>query len=75
MSGYRTVRLAISCSFGLVVHELRWTEHLEKLLAFRRRMKAAFNLPFRAEIHSAHLINKPGPLVAIKRNDRLSMSA
>ena len=36
-------------------------------------MKTAFNLPLRAEIHSAHLINKPGPLVSIKRNDRLSI--
>lgn len=58
---------------GLVVHELRWAEHLEKLLAFRRRMRTAFNLPLRDEIHSAHLINKPGPLVFIKRNDRLSI--
>lgn len=43
------------------------------MVAFRRRMRDAFGLLLREEIHSAHLINKPGALARIKRNDRLSI--
>ena len=58
---------------GLVIHELRWNEYLEKLIDFRKRMRNSFGLLMREEIHSAHLINKPGELVRIKRNDRLTI--
>lgn len=58
---------------GLVVHELRWNEYLEKLIDFRKRMRNSFGLLMREEIHSAHLINKPKDLVRIKRNDRLTI--
>ena len=58
---------------GVVVHELRWRDYLDQLLDFRRRMQRAFGLRLREEIHAAALINRPGPLVRIHRNDRLTI--
>ena len=58
---------------GLIIHELRWNEVLDQLIAFRQRMRHSFGLLMREEIHSAHLINKPGDLVRIPRNDRLTI--
>ena len=58
---------------GLVVHELRWNETLDQLIAFRRRMRQSFGLLMREEIHSAHLINRPADLVRIPRNKRLTI--
>lgn len=58
---------------GVVVHELRWRDYLDQLLDFRRRMQRAFGLRLREEIHAAALINRPGPLVRIQRNDRLTI--
>jgi hypothetical protein len=58
---------------GLVLHELRWNEALDQLIAFRQRMRNSFGLLMREEIHSAHFINKPGPLVRIPRNNRLTI--
>lgn len=58
---------------GLVVHELRWASCMNAMIGFRQLMKERFGLRLREEIHSAHMINKPGPLVRIKRNDRLSI--
>lgn len=58
---------------GIVIHELRWNDYLDKLINYRKRMRNSFGLLMREEIHSAHLINKPGDLVRIKRNDRLTI--
>ncbi len=58
---------------GLVIHELRWGDYLERIIEFRRRMRNTFGLLLREEIHAAHLINRPGDLVRIKRNDRLTI--
>jgi hypothetical protein len=58
---------------GLVVHELRWRRTLEALVAFRRRMRDAFGLKLREEVHCAHFISSPGTLKRIKRNDRLAI--
>ncbi len=58
---------------GLVVHELRWNEYLDRIVAFRSRMRTKFGLLLREEVHSARLINKPGDLARIKRNDRLTI--
>jgi len=58
---------------GLVVHELRWQSCLESLVCFRNAMREKFGLKLREEIHAAALINSPGELVRIKRNDRLSI--
>jgi Protein of unknown function (DUF3800) len=56
---------------GLVVHETCWRPVLERLLEFRRRVRDQFGLKLREELHAARMINKPGPLVRIKRHDRL----
>lgn len=58
---------------GIVVHELRWNEYLDRLVDFRKRMRDSFVLLLREEIHSARLINKPSSLVRIKRNDRVTI--
>ena len=58
---------------GLVIHELTWLTTLDALVDFRRRMRSAFGLKLREEIHAAHFINKPGELARISRNDRLSI--
>jgi len=58
---------------GVVIHELRWNEYLARMIEFRKRIRNSFGLLLREEIHSARMLNKPGDLVRIKRNDRLSI--
>jgi hypothetical protein len=58
---------------SLIVHELRWTDCLEQLIAFRRRMRATFGLRMNDEIHAAAMIRGPGDLARIRRNDRLTI--
>jgi Protein of unknown function (DUF3800) len=41
---------------GLVMHELRWREFVEQVLAFRKRMKATYGLGVRDEIHAAEFV-------------------
>ena len=52
---------------------LRWNDYLARLIEFRKRMRNSFGLLLREEVHSAKMINNPGDLVRIKRNDRLSI--
>jgi hypothetical protein len=58
---------------GLVIHELRWQQHLDQIVNFRRRIRTAFGLRLAEEIHAAAMVNRPGPLVRIPRNDRLTI--
>lgn len=58
---------------GLVVHELRWQSCLDQIIDFRQQMRQKFGLRLREELHAAHLINRPGTLVRIRRNDRLAI--
>ena len=58
---------------GLVVHELRWRQYLDQLVEFRRKLRPAFGLRLREEIHASMMINSPGELVRIKRYDRLAI--
>lgn len=58
---------------GLVVHESRWNAALDQLVTFRRRMRTNFGLLMREEIHASHFVNKPGALVRIPRNSRVSI--
>ncbi len=46
---------------------------LDQLIAFRHRMRLAFGLRLREELHAAALLRSPGPLVRIKKNDRLTI--
>jgi len=58
---------------SLVVHELRWTACLDRLVAFRRRMRDTFGLKMNEELHAAAMIRGPGNLSRIRRNDRLTI--
>jgi hypothetical protein len=58
---------------GLVLHELRWRQCLDDLIAFRRRLRDDFGLKFHEEFHAAAFINEPGELVRVKRHERLNM--
>lgn len=58
---------------GVIMHELRWNDYLARLIEFRKRMRNSFGLLLREEVHAAKMINNPGDLVRIKRNDRLSI--
>ncbi len=58
---------------GLVVHELRWRLYLDQIIDFRRRIRQAFGLKLREEIHASAMINHPGDLVRIPRHNRLTI--
>lgn len=58
---------------AIVLHELRWCTTLESLVEFRRMLRDRKGLKLREEIHCTELINKPGDLKRIKRNDRLDI--
>lgn len=58
---------------GLVVHELRWHDALDALIGFRQRMRSKFGLKLREEIHAGRMLNHPGPLLRIRKNDRLTI--
>ena len=57
----------------MVVHETKWDATVKQLLRFRQRMRTAYALPLRAEIHASAFINSPGALRCIKRHDRLAI--
>ncbi|MGE7774524.1 DUF3800 domain-containing protein [Chitinophaga sp. NPDC101104] len=58
---------------AIVIHELRWRQTLQDLVAFRQDLKRRKGLKIREEIHCTQFINNPGKLVRIKRNDRLDI--
>src|SRR5271168_4717769 len=59
---------------GIVVHELRWRTSLDRLIDFRRRMRLAYGLKLREEIHAVRFINRrPGDLDRIPKHKRLSI--
>lgn len=43
---------------GLVIHESRWRQFLQTLIAFRKTLRAVHGLPIRAEIHASEFIKK-----------------
>ncbi len=59
---------------GLVIHELRWADYLDKLIEFRRRMKTAFGLRLRDEIHASEMLGRStGRYNHIKKGERLAV--
>jgi hypothetical protein len=56
---------------GIVIHESRWREFINALVAFRRTLKSVYGLPVRSEIHSSELINKN--IFKIPKHDRLAI--
>jgi len=58
---------------GLVLHELRWRQSLDELVAFRRMQKTDFGLKLREEIHASPMLSKPGDLARIPKHQRLEI--
>jgi Protein of unknown function (DUF3800) len=54
LRGSPTTHFALS---GLVVHETRWREFINFLIAFRKTLRSVYALPVRREIHSAEFLN------------------
>jgi hypothetical protein len=58
---------------GMVVHELRWHEALNKLVAFRQGVRRSFGLQMSEEIHCGVMLTRPGKLSRIPKNNRLTI--
>jgi Protein of unknown function (DUF3800) len=58
---------------GLVVHELRWQQYFDQMVAFRQRMRILYGLKLREEIHAGAMMSRPGPLARIKPHNRLNI--
>jgi hypothetical protein len=43
---------------GIVVHERRWRQFVTSLVSFKKKMRAVYGLPVRAEIHASEFINR-----------------
>jgi hypothetical protein len=57
---------------SLIVHERRWRELIDRLIAFRKTLRAAYALPLRTEIHAAEFIRHP-PVPGMPRHIRLAI--
>jgi hypothetical protein len=58
---------------GVVIHEVHWQSVMDRVRNFRQRMRSAFGLQLREEIHSARFLTSPGALVRIPKHDRLAI--
>ena len=56
---------------GFVVHELRWLETLDRIVAFRRQLRQRYGLKLREELHASNYIHSPGDLQRIPKSIRL----
>lgn len=57
---------------GVVVHELKWREFLDRIIVFRKRMRNSYGLKARDEIHAAEWLRKREP-VYLSKNDRYAI--
>ena len=57
---------------SLVVHESRWRELIERLITFRKTLRAVYGLPLRLEIHAAEFIRHP-PVSGMEKYVRLAI--
>jgi len=59
---------------GIVIHETHWRGTLDRLLHFRRRMKASFGFPQTHEFHAAQMMARTGKkLTHIPKHNRLTI--
>lgn len=58
---------------GFVVHELRWHDTLDSIIAFRKRVRETYGLKLREEIHASHFIHSPGDIARIAKSMRLRL--
>lgn len=59
------------CLSGIVVHERRWRDFVNQLVAFRRTLKSVYGLPVRAELHASEYIRRP--VCNLTKFERLSI--
>lgn len=57
---------------GMTVHESRWRDLLDHLVAFRRTMRAVHGLPMRTEIHASEYLRSP-PVPGMAKFARLAI--
>jgi len=57
---------------GITVHESRWRDLHQQLVAFRKTMKTVHGLPTRLEIHASEYIRSP-PIYGMAKHVRLSI--
>ena len=57
---------------SLVVHEARWRELIDQLIAFRKTLRSIYGLPLRMEIHSAEFI-RHAPVPSMQKHIRLAI--
>lgn len=58
---------------AIVVHETKWKSVLEQLITFRLRIRSTFGLLLKEELHAGAMLTRPGDLVRIRKNDRLTI--
>lgn len=58
---------------GFVIHELRWNDVLDSIIAFRRSLRSTYGLKLREEIHAARFMFRPGGLARIPKHVRLKI--
>jgi hypothetical protein len=54
-----------------VVHESRWRQFVDGLVAFRRTLRVVYGMPVRTEIHAAEMIN--GKFLGMAKHVRLAI--
>ncbi len=57
---------------GLVIHESDWRAFVAQIAAFRKTLRASYNLPIRSEIHAADYVKRP-PVPGMPRHIRLAI--
>jgi hypothetical protein len=57
---------------GLVIHESKWRDFVATIVAFRKTLKAVYDLPLRTELHASQLIRSP-PVTGMARHVRLAI--
>src|SRR6266568_4799785 len=57
---------------SLVAHERRWRELVDRLIVFRKTLRAVYGLPLRVEIHAAEFLRHP-PVPGMPRHVRLAI--
>jgi len=59
---------------GFVLHELRWDNTIEQIIQFRKRMRDAFNIRMRDEIHASGMLSRHNySLNHLTKNERLTI--
>lgn len=70
-TGIRNSPSPYFCLSGIVVHERRWRDFLNRLIAFRRTLMSVYGLPVRTELHASEYIRSP--VHGLTKFDRLSV--